>query len=360
MKKILYTLLTILSFSQLLFAQSPNKLSYQAVIRNADNNLVNNETVGTQISIIQGSPDGTIIYQETHSPTTNPNGLISLEIGTGAIVTGEISTIDWSEGPYFIQAETDPTGGMDYSISGVSELMSVPYSFYSTVADSIAGGIVYEESDPIFDASLAAGITESDTMYWNDKVDSTDIADMGFITETVGRTYEIGDFAQGGVVVWVDETGQHGIVCAKNDIVGTYRWFSGSYGRTRADGNGPLAGKMNTSLIISGLLIYGDDGGDYAAALCNELVKTEDGISYADWYLPSMEELELISVNRELIDATATANGGTAIVFSPYWSSTESVGVETDAQAKVMTPDGSTNLNTNKAATFNIRPFRTF
>ena len=63
-------------------SQSPNKISYQAVIRNAENNLVNDQVVGVQISILQGSVSGTVVYAETHNPTTNANGLMSIEIGS--------------------------------------------------------------------------------------------------------------------------------------------------------------------------------------------------------------------------------------------------------------------------------------
>jgi hypothetical protein len=112
-------------------AQSPQKMSYQAVIRNASNNLIANSTVGMQISILQGSSSGTIVYSETQTPTTNINGLATLEIGTGSVVSGTFATINWANGPYFIKTETDPSGGTSYSIVGTSEFLSVPYALYS-------------------------------------------------------------------------------------------------------------------------------------------------------------------------------------------------------------------------------------
>mgnify|MGYP003676517989 CR=1 FL=1 len=345
MKKVLFTIASVFMLALNVVAQAPEKMSYQSVIRDADDDLIETATVGVQISILQGAIDGTTVYAETHAPTTNINGLISLEIGTGTVVSGDFSAINWGDGPFYIKSETDPEGGMDYTITGTSQLMSVPYAFHANIADSIVGGIT---------------VTEMDTALWNNHTDSTDIATMGFITESIGRTYEVGDFAQGGVVVWVDETAQHGIVCAKEDFE-TVRWFAGTYGRTRCGGNGPLAGEMNTSIIISSQVAIGDDGGDYAAALCNELVVTEDDISYSDWYLPSSEEMGIMGANRLLIDATAIANGGTAIQFSPYWTSNESVDAPTtDARAKLINPDGVSDMNTNKAATFNVRAFRRF
>jgi hypothetical protein len=117
------------------FAQSPEKMSYQAVIRDASDNLVTSQAVGMQISILQGSASGTAVYVETQSPTTNANGLVSLEIGTGT-TSDDFSSIDWANGPYFIKTETDPAGGTSYSITGTSQLLSVPYSLHSGRADS--------------------------------------------------------------------------------------------------------------------------------------------------------------------------------------------------------------------------------
>ncbi|MCP4438756.1 MAG: tail fiber domain-containing protein [Aureispira sp.] len=139
MKNILMLFCAVL-FSSSLMAQAPQKLSYQTVIRNASNALVANQAVGVQISVLQGSASGTAVYVETHNPTTNTNGLASFEIGTGTIITGTFASIDWSAGPYFIKTETDPAGGTTYSITGTSELLSVPYALHAQTATSLAGG----------------------------------------------------------------------------------------------------------------------------------------------------------------------------------------------------------------------------
>ncbi len=129
MKKII-TLVAVLSFAAA-FAQSPDKMSYQAVIRNSSNALVANTAVGVRISILQGSLFGASVYVETQTPTTNANGLISIEIGSGTPINGTMAAINWGNGPYFIKTETDPTGGTNYTITGTSQLLSVPYSLYS-------------------------------------------------------------------------------------------------------------------------------------------------------------------------------------------------------------------------------------
>ena len=139
MKKI-YSVLAGLLLTVGIWSQAPKKMSYQAVVRNGSNALVSSTVVGMQISILQGSVSGTAVYVETQTPTTNANGLASLEIGAGVAVTGTMAGIDWANGPYFIKTETDPAGGTAYSISGTTELVSVPYALHSNcVPVSVSG-----------------------------------------------------------------------------------------------------------------------------------------------------------------------------------------------------------------------------
>ena len=177
MKK-LFTFMVAVFLTATLWAQSPEKMSYQAVIRNSSEALVTNTTVGMQISILQGSASGTAVYVETQTPTSNANGLVSVEIGSGTVVSGTFATIDWSNGPYFIKTETDPTGGTSYTITGTSQLLSVPYALHAKTAESVTGTIT--ETDPVFGASVASGITGTDTTYWNNKLDSYNETDPVF------------------------------------------------------------------------------------------------------------------------------------------------------------------------------------
>lgn len=136
------------------------------------------------------------------------------------------------------------------------------------------------------------------------------------------KTYAIGDFAHGGIVFWVDETGQHGLVCAKADINGGagMRWFAGTYTNTMARGFAYKGGFRNTALIVANQG-YGD-GDTYAALFCS-LIGINPG-DFGDWYLPSIYELRLMYINRAAINATATANFGSSFSDSSfYWSSTE-------------------------------------
>jgi hypothetical protein len=177
MKK-LYTLIALIAlFSLTMVAQAPDRLSYQAVIRNGNNQLVVSTAIGMRISILQGSVTGTAVYVETHNQNTNNNGLVTVEIGGGTVVSGDFATIDWSAGPYFIKTETDPSEGTTYSITGTSQLLSVPYALHAKNADS------YDETDPAFNASVAGSIATKDISNWNNAFGWGNHATAGYLTD---------------------------------------------------------------------------------------------------------------------------------------------------------------------------------
>lgn len=136
MKKNILMAVFCLILSAMSFAQVPQMMSYQAVVRGSDNNLVVNQQISMRVSILQESTDGVAIYTETHSATTNANGLASIEIGNGTS-NDDFSAINWANGPYFVKTETDVNGGENYEIVGVSQLLSVPYAMYAQSAGNI-------------------------------------------------------------------------------------------------------------------------------------------------------------------------------------------------------------------------------
>jgi hypothetical protein len=248
-------------------AQAPEKMSYQAVIRNASSTLVVSTAVGMQISILQGAANGTPVYIERHFPSTNENGLISIEIGTGVVISGNFATIDWSAGPYFIKTETDLNGGANYTISGTSQLLSVPYALHATTADALAG------ENPL----------------------------------AIGQSY------QGGIIFWLDETGKHGLIAAASDQSIGIIWWNGTYRYTGAEGNGLYSGEMNTVLAVASQIVD-DPNQQFAAKLCVNYTVTVAGVTYGDWYLPSVYELNLLYQQQAVI-------GGFNEDF--YWTSNE-------------------------------------
>ncbi len=334
----MFTLAAALLITTIVFSQSPEKMSYQAIIRNSNNELVKNQPIGMQISILKGTADGTPVYEEMQTPTTNANGLVSIAIGVGGVVSGSFATIDWANGSYFFKTEIDPTGGTSYTIIATSQLLSVPYALHAKTAETITGTIT--ETDPVYTASNAANITATDITnlgylsgtntgnqdlstlatkaalsdsiarvsseipgissllsYETDPVwnaDSsvvraevrTEISDsLSTLNAAIStaleitasqirtdipkiKTYSVGDFAQGGVIFWVDEIGQHGLACAIEDLDGGsgIQWYNGSYTTTSAEDNGVYAGDMNTRLII---VNQGANLSNYAAGICS-------------------------------------------------------------------------------------------
>ncbi len=139
MRQIFVFLLLLLLCSTSLISQTPDKISFQAIVRNNANELVKSSSIGIKLSVIKNTIDGTVIYAETHKPITNDNGLINIEIGNGTKLIGDFATIDWSSGKFFTKTEIDITGGSNYTISSVSQLLSVPYALYAKNAGSVSG-----------------------------------------------------------------------------------------------------------------------------------------------------------------------------------------------------------------------------
>ena len=131
MKKLITILFMLMLVLTTAFAQAPQKMSYQAVVRQTSGELVTEQNVNARISILQGSPTGAAVYVENHSATTNANGLLTIEIGDGTAVSGTFSQINWGNGPFYLKSEIDPEGGINYSIEGVQQLLSVPYALYA-------------------------------------------------------------------------------------------------------------------------------------------------------------------------------------------------------------------------------------
>jgi hypothetical protein len=232
------------------FAQVPQKMSFQAVIRNSSNALVSSSSVGMKISILQGSAMGTIVYAEKQTPFTNANGLVSIEIGSGDIILGSFSSIDWANGPYFIKTEADPNGGSAYTISGTSELMSVPYALFSANGTPGPAG----PAGPVGPPGLS-----------------------GFV-------HYIGELYGGGIVVsvWKENGVEKGLVASLKDLAIGIQWSNVISTSVGGGAQSPIDGATNTDDIIA------QAGHIYSAAkLCKDYVSG----GYSDWYLPAAWEL---------------------------------------------------------------------
>lgn len=99
-----------------------------------------------------------VVYIEMQNPATNANELMSIEIGSGTVVSGDFSVVDWSAVPWFIKTETDPAGGTNYTITGTSQLLCVPYALYAKKAESLVNAnnifSVSFTGDTLFDRTV--------------------------------------------------------------------------------------------------------------------------------------------------------------------------------------------------------------
>ncbi|WP_071341141.1 hypothetical protein [Maribacter sp. 1_2014MBL_MicDiv] len=160
----LYQFLTLFFLTIGIYAQMPEKISYQAIVRNTNGEILGNSTIGIKISILQQTTNGQEVYQESHLPLTNENGLMTLQIGTGTVLKGTFTDIDWSNGPFFLETQMDLNGGVNYSITGLTELLSVPYALYAKTAGSITMGNEYLKKSQIISFETDRDINESDIL----------------------------------------------------------------------------------------------------------------------------------------------------------------------------------------------------
>ncbi len=295
MKRILLSLVAIATLSLSSFGQAPEGFKYQAVVRDAGNLILNNQAVGMQLTIQQGSVGGTAAYSETFSVTSNAYGLVNLEIGTGT-TSYDFTTIDWGNGPYFIETAADVTGGTSYTVMGTSQLMSVPYALYAKTSGNGVGPQGPAGNDGIDGVD---GATGPQGPIGNDgAVGATGLDGQGSVTTagtnvtitgtgTVGDpyvvngspTYTIGLWPElGGYVFWVSADGKHGLVAETQDQ-GTATWYEAQ------------------NLIL------------------NPSNHSVNGQKFRDWRLPTKYELNEMYLQQ-------LAVGGFASVY--YWSSTES------------------------------------
>jgi hypothetical protein len=393
-----YTLLLLLVlflFSSVsILAQTPEKMSYQAVLRDASNTLLTYQQVGIQISILQTTITGVAVYTETQTATTNINGLVSIAIGSGTS-SDDFSAIDWSAGPYFIKTATDASGGSNYSIIGTSQLMSVPFALYAKTAgnDELKENTANKSTDFVTDAASDVKFPsvksvktyvdavleefayeyEIDEFFGNyetllsyideinDEINENETALRGYIlalearivsleqSQPIGAT--IGDLRDGGVVFWVDPADNtHGLVCALQDYQSIVAW--GCYNldipnvpNVPSNGGNPVGfgaeigdGDTNTNAILN-------DCPSAPAALAARSLGPE-------WFLPSSEELNQMYIHKTTLEAVA----GFSAFSNGYWSSTEGDDFSAWLQSFVF---GFQSYG-GKGSTSNVRAVRAF
>jgi len=313
MKKItLFSTLCFLLFTLIVNAQiPPNAFNYSAVARNAAGQPIATTTIGIQITILKTSPTGASQYSENHFVNTDAFGLFNLVIGAGAVQSGSMATIDWSNDNYYLKVGMDATGGTNFLTMGTTQLLSVPYALYAKSAGSVSGG-------------GSGG----------------------------GFTHYIGEEFGGGVIfhLWKDALGvEHGLIIDKTDLSTAQVWSNidailiGSSAQSNWDG------------LSNSNAIFGQAGHtSSASALC--LNSTIGGQS--DWYLPSIQELNMLWNNYYTVARSLTQISGATQLQAAYWSSTE-FGYDSYAWTFSFN-NGSASYGTNKGFAHYVRAVRAF
>jgi hypothetical protein len=352
MKSFTLLLLFLLATTYLLGQSAPNAFNYSAVARNSAEQPISNTTIGIQISILSNFSTGNIVYSENHIVDTDIYGLFNLVIGSGAVQSGTMAGISWSNDDYFIKVGMDVNGGTNFLTMGTTQLLSVPYSMHSRTADSLIGGI--SETDPLFSNSVAAQITNADTANWNSKQnrvyagagisisgdtinaltqyqtlsirnDTLFLTNGGFVKLPTGSgssnnnyVHYIGEDFGGGVVfhLWKDNLGiEHGLIVDKVNLSTAQVWSNIDQIQIGATAQSVWNGLSNSIAIVA-------QAGhtNSAAALC---LNSNNG-GQSDWYLPSIQELHLLWTNYfDVAKKLSQLSGATQLSAANYWSSTE-------------------------------------
>ena len=387
MKKLLLILICLPFIG---FGQSvPQGINYQAVARDTNGDVLMNQALTIQFSVISDLTTSAVSWQETHSVSTNDYGLFTAIIGQGTSTSiGSSATfdvIDWGASNHLLKVEIDYGGGL--VDMGTTAFMSVPYAIYSNnnstwknngsdiyfssgnvgIGQSRPNYKLHVNNDNIFDTSSvvysrnSSFMTQSYAGHFKNRWSGNDarlggINYAGFFNGNVNvsgnlinnnvhiKTYKVGDFAHGGIVFWLDESGQHGLVCAKYDqnTGSIFVPLPPAINMTNCYGDGIGSGLINTIMILKDYDGYTATPGanSYPALDCVNFSTTENNILYGDWYLPSKYELNLMFLNRQLIDSVSIINGGSSFLPFGYWSSTQS----TTQYANIWSVDFGTGL----------------
>ena len=300
MKTLLLTLLLLLTITAA-WAQAPQRISYQSIIRDANNVVVASSAISVKISLLRGTATGPAVYVETHGITTNANGLVSLNIGEGTAITGSFAGIDWSNGPYLIQTATDPTGGTDYSIIGIAPLNSVPYALNAanaSVATTLAGTLAIANG-----GTGATTATAARAALGLENVDNTSDANKPVSTATQNSLAAKVDKVTGKELSTNDYT-----TAEKTKLTAITGTNTGD--QTTITGNAGTATKLATSRNINGISFDGSIDITVPAA-AGTLTGSSLNATVTSSSLTSVGTLANLTVTNPIVGSITGSSGST-------------------------------------------------
>lgn len=305
MKHILTLLCLLLLIIGTAHAQAPQGIPYQAAARSSTGAVLASTPISVRFTIRDSIATGAMKYRETHTVTTDANGMFSLVIGQGTPISGTFTAINWGQNAKFQQVEMDPAGGSSFTDMGTQQMLSVPYSIYSKngLPVGVGGDILYHDGTnwvklPAGTVGQVLTMGNSGVPVWANNTDTT-------------SSLAIGSSYGGGKIFYILQPGDpgyvegqtKGLIAAPNDQSSGAQW--GCYG-TFVGGTSALLGSgFSNSSIVSAAC-----GTGTAARICADLVLG----GYSDWYLPSLNEMNLLYSNRTIVGGFSTGR---------YWTSSE-------------------------------------
>jgi hypothetical protein len=118
---------------------TPLLFNYQSVIRDTDGNPIKNDAVDVRIAVREDGVAGTVVYNEEHSLTSSEYGVLSLQVGGGTLISGDMATITWGEHEYYLEVSIDTAQTGTFTTLSTTQLLSVPYALHARSADFITG-----------------------------------------------------------------------------------------------------------------------------------------------------------------------------------------------------------------------------
>jgi len=220
MKRI--SLAFLLLFCLTTFAQ--DGINYKAIVKDASGNLIVNDIIAVQFIIYKGVTLTNNVYQETHAPTTDANGLVVLNIGEGTTVD-TFSALDWGSDEHFLNVQINLGGGL--VDMGTTQFMAVPYALHAATAGSVSNALWETSGSNIYNENAG---------------------NVGIGTTTAGHNLEVKADGQGFSQTTSDGTKK----------IGTYANTDGLYLQTHTDD--ALNFATNNSLAQITLNTNGDLG----------------------------------------------------------------------------------------------------
>ncbi|MBU2930138.1 tail fiber domain-containing protein [Winogradskyella psychrotolerans] len=170
MKKIIIALVVTLLATVSSFAQQG--INYKALIKDDLGNVLTIQTIGVQFQIREATANGSAVYTETHTSTTDANGILILNIGKGS-TTDLFNTIDWSSNAHWLNLQIDITGGTNYTDISTTQFMAVPYALS---AENVSGLEKITENDGTEDKTGWRLVGQDPANYGPIGKDATDLS----------------------------------------------------------------------------------------------------------------------------------------------------------------------------------------